>query len=66
MTTIKIPADQVQVGDMLRFRMSKREPVRWVKVLGITPGKFTYGFSFSGGSTWHSVANKSDWATVKR
>ena len=64
---LKLAANEVVVGDALRFRMSKQEPFRWLRVLAVHDRKKTVSFMLEHGCwTSHSKANKSDFATVRR
>ena len=65
----RIPGNEVKVGDVVRFRMSKYEPVKWLKVerTKLHESGKTVWLGLEGGTvTWASIANKSDWVTVRR
>ena len=63
--SIKVPADQVVAGDVMKFRMSKFDTIQWLQVQKVIPGKYVVGFQLENGCfVSHSIRNKSDWATI--
>lgn len=72
-TELRIPGNEVMVGDLYRFRMSRYDPVRWLRVLVVTP--FCSTNSVGKTVTLHleaccmdhcSIGDKRGWATVRR
>ena len=70
---LKVPGDQVQPGDLYRFRMSKYDPIRWLKVLSVAPfrsansvGKTVTIHLEHGCQDSRSISSRSDFATIKR
>jgi uncharacterized protein (DUF2249 family) len=67
--TLTVPADKLKVGDVLRFRMSKYDPVLWLPIKKLVPGKYRYEVicgEKGDHMTQVSIRNKSEWATVRR
>ena len=64
--TKKIPGNEIKIGDIMRFRMSKHDPELWLKVTKIHPGKKMVGVELEGGYYERiSIANVGNWATVR-
>lgn len=66
-TEIKLRGEEIRVGDVMRFRMSKLEPMVWLKVLEVRPsGKRTWvGLERNCGELV-SNRNKCDFRWVRR
>jgi hypothetical protein len=65
--TIRVAGDQIRQGDVMRFRMSKHDPVRWLTVIRVTPSGKRVSVGLEGGAVdLVSIRNKSDWRVVRR
>jgi hypothetical protein len=62
---VSVPGNEIRVGDTMRFRMSKYETPRWLKVVAVTPSGKRVHIALEGGCCdVVSIRNKSDWRQV--
>ena len=63
----RVSGDQIRVGDVMRFRMSKYDPIQWLKVISVTPSGRRIQVNLEHDCMdLVSIRNKSDWRIVRR
>ena len=64
---MKVSGDKIMPGDVMRFRTSKLNPVRWLKVISVVPSGERVAVELENGCTdLVSIRNKSQWRVVRR
>lgn len=64
--TMRVLGSEVRVGDVLRFRMSKYDPIRWLEVLSLTPTETGKRLSARLANNCSTLVSKIEYHQIRR